>query len=94
MKAYVIAVIDITDREGYMKDFMPHSLKVIEASGGKFLVRGGKTAGDHAPKGRVVVTEYESFEKAVAFEASAQWQELRKLLSKYGTITNYAVEGV
>ena len=42
MKAYVIAVIDITDREGYMKDFMPHSLKVIEASGGKFLVRGGK----------------------------------------------------
>jgi uncharacterized protein (DUF1330 family) len=58
MKAYVIAIVDIKDREGYMRDFAPLSVKTIEAGGGKFLVRGGKTAGDHAPNGRVVVTEY------------------------------------
>ena len=45
MKAYVIAFVDIKDREGYMKDFMPRSVKAIEAGGGKFLVRGGKTGG-------------------------------------------------
>jgi len=94
MKAYVIAVIDITDREGYVTDYMPQSIKVIEASGGKFLVRGGKTTGDAAPKGRVVVTEYESFAKAEAFEASAEWRALKKELEKYATMTYYAVEGV
>jgi uncharacterized protein (DUF1330 family) len=94
MKAYVIGVVDITDQQGYLREFAPHAVKVIEAGGGKFLVRGGKAAGDHAPKGRVIVTEYESFEKAEAFEASAAWRELQKQLTKYATITSYVVEGV
>jgi uncharacterized protein (DUF1330 family) len=93
MKAYVIAIVDITDREGYMRDFMPRSVKAIEAGGGKFLVRGGKTGGDSAPTGRVVVTEYESFEKAEAFGASPEWQELLKMAEKYATIKSYVVEG-
>jgi uncharacterized protein (DUF1330 family) len=94
MKAYSIAVIDVTDPDRYMKEYMPGAVRLIEAAGGKVLARAGKTVGDDAPKGRVIVIEYDSLEKAEKLVASPEWQELLEVGKKYATFNAYAVEGV
>jgi uncharacterized protein (DUF1330 family) len=39
MKAYSIAVIDIRDQEGYMREYLPKAAALVAAAGGKALVR-------------------------------------------------------
>jgi uncharacterized protein (DUF1330 family) len=94
MKAYSIAVIDVKDQDGYMREYVPKATKLIEAASGKVLVRGGKTAGESPPTGRVVVVAYDSLAKVEALVASAEWLELSEIGAKYATVNAYAVEGV
>jgi len=58
------------------------------------LVRGGKTIGDSAPKGRVIVIEYPSLDAAEKLVASPERQKILAVGEKYATISAYAVEGV
>ena len=66
--AYVISEVDVTNQDAYFKEYAPLVTKAIEAGGGKFLARGGKTVviNGEPPKGRVVVTAYDSLEQAQA----------------------------
>jgi Domain of unknown function (DUF1330) len=38
---YAIVEVNVTDKEGYTKEFLPLAVKEIEAGGGKYIVRGG-----------------------------------------------------
>ena len=93
--AYVIGEITVTNPDAYLKEYAPISVKALQDAGGKFLVRGGKTAvieGD-LPKGRIVVIAYESVEKAQAAFASPAYKDARKIGDKYATFHTYAIEG-
>jgi uncharacterized protein (DUF1330 family) len=94
MKAYSIAVIEVHNHDKYATEYVPGALKLIEAAGGKVLVRGGKTIGDNAPKGRVIVIEYSSLDAAEKLVASPEWLKMQAVAEKYATISAYAVEGV
>jgi uncharacterized protein (DUF1330 family) len=94
MKAYSIAAIDVTDHDRYMSEYVPRATKLIEDAGGKVLARGGKTLGDSAPKGRVVIYAYDSLQKLEQLIASSEWQEVSKIGEKYAKFNLYAVEGV
>jgi uncharacterized protein (DUF1330 family) len=94
MKAYSIAQIDVTDFDRYMSEYVPRATKLIEAAGGKALARGGKTLGDSAPKGRVVIYAFDSLQKVEELIGSTEWQELSKIGEKYAKFNIYAVEGV
>src|SRR5215467_4031558 len=67
-QAYVIGEIDITDPEGYAKEFGPLARKALaEASGYRALVLGGKVvaiAGE-PPKKRVIVNLFDNIDAAV-----------------------------
>jgi uncharacterized protein (DUF1330 family) len=92
--AYVINDIEIIDQDAF-KEFAPKAGAVIQAAGGKFLVRGGQVAnveGD-APK-RVVVIAFESLDKAQAWQSSAAWKELLPLRAKSQKVRSFIVEGV
>ena len=92
--AYVIGEITVTNPDAYLKEYAPISVKALQDAGGKFLVRGGKTAvieGD-LPKGRIVVIAYESVEKAQAAFASPAYKDARKIGDKYATFHTYAIE--
>ena len=67
-KAYVVAQNVVKDEAGYMKDFAPSMSKAIEAAGGKYLVRGGKTISMHgaAPTSRVVILQFDSVFRRIA----------------------------
>ena len=78
-KGYWIARIDVHDMEAYKK-YIAANAGPISAYGGRFLVRGGKSEereGTH--RQRVVVIEFDSFEKAKACYESPEYQAAIKL---------------
>jgi uncharacterized protein (DUF1330 family) len=94
--AFTIVEIDVTNEEGFTKEYAPIAGKVLTDAGGKFLVRGGKTAAieGEPPKSRVVVHSWENIDKAQAAFASAAYKEGRKIGDKYAKWRIFAVEGL
>lgn len=95
MAAYVIAYVDITDPVRYeeYKRLVPPTL---EQYGGKFIVRGGKLEaleGDWKPK-RLVVVEFESFERAMQWYTSTEYAKAKELRQQTAISNVIIVEGV
>jgi uncharacterized protein (DUF1330 family) len=70
---YVIAEVQVTNPERYA-EYREQVNASIAAYGGRFLVRGGKSEaleGD-APRGRLVIAEFESYEQARAWYDSPE----------------------
>jgi uncharacterized protein (DUF1330 family) len=94
--AFVIAEVDVTNQDAYVKEFVPLITKTFADNGAKFLARGGKTLsieGD-PPRKRVVVNEFESMDKVQAWIDSAAYKEAFAIGKKYATFRNFAVEGI
>jgi uncharacterized protein (DUF1330 family) len=92
---YVITEVEIIDDAAF-KEFSPKVAKTVEASGGKYLARGGQVValeGQTAPK-RVVVSTFDSMDKVQAWRNSAGWKELTPLREKAVKTRAYAVEGL
>ena len=80
MAAYVIAEVQVTDPERYA-EYRKQVNAAIAAYGGRFLVRGGKAEaleGD-APRGRLVIAEFDSYEQAKAWHDSQENAGPKKL---------------
>ena len=94
--AYVVAEIDVINPEPYDKEYVPPAAKAITDGGGKYLVRGGKTAAIYGepPKPRIAVMVFESMDKAQAAFNSSAYKEAKKLGDKYAKFRVYAVEGL
>jgi uncharacterized protein (DUF1330 family) len=91
--AYVITEVDIIDQAAF-KEFSPQVGKTVEASGGKYLTRGGKIVAleGEAPK-RFVLSVFPSVEAAQAWRSSAAWNELTPLREKAVKTRAFIAEG-
>ena len=95
--AYVIGEITVKDEDGYKNDFLPVARKPITDAGGKYLAGGfNKTATFEGapPPNRVVILQFESMDKAKAWDDSQANKDIRKIGDKYATFRTFAVEGV
>jgi uncharacterized protein (DUF1330 family) len=93
--AYVIAEIDVTNQEGYAKEYLPAGSKAVLDGGAKYLARGTRTAAFKGePPKRIVLLTFENFEKAQATFASPAFMEAATIGEKYAKFRIYAVEGV
>ncbi len=93
---YIVAEIDVSNVEAYTKEFLPKAGPALAAGGAHFLARGGKNKsieGTPPPK-RVIISQFDSLEKAVATYKSPAYLEARKIGNQYGKFRIYAVEGV
>jgi uncharacterized protein (DUF1330 family) len=92
-RAYVVIDIDVTDQQGFTKEYAPMAGKIITDGGGKYLARGGKTIAIEgtAPK-RLTIVEFPSLEKAQATFTSAAYREARKTGDKYAKKFNIVAE--
>jgi uncharacterized protein (DUF1330 family) len=92
----VIAEVTVKDQEKYLQEFAPVRAKAIADSGGKYLVRGGTATAvkGPAPAGRVIVVQFENFDKAKGFVESAGFKDSQVIGDRYADIRIYAVEGV
>lgn len=95
MAAYLIADQEVTD-QALFNEFADGMLKLAGVHNGRYLVRGGTTqvvAGDRTPN-RVVVIEFESFEKAQAFVNAPEYGKLAEIRSRSCIANTIIVDGV
>ena len=94
-KAYILAQIEVTNPQKY-GEYMKLSPAIIEKFGGRFVARGGRSETlEGAPaRGRVVVLEFPSFERAQAFYKSAEYEAARKVRDGAATVQFVLVEGI
>ncbi len=91
--AIYVSEFEVTDPEG-MK---PYSARV-EASfvtfGGRYIVRGGAVVSQEgAPSKRIVMIEFPSMERALAWYDSPAYAELKPIRHKAATSRVYTVQG-
>jgi len=93
---YIVAEIDVGNVEGYTKEYLPLAIKSLQDFGVKFLARGGNSESIDGtpPSKRVIVSQFESLEKAVAAYKSPAYSEARKIGNKYAKFRIWAVEGL
>jgi len=92
--AYAIAEIEVTNQDGYVKEYLPPSSKALLDNGAKYLARGSRTASIKGePPKRIVLLTFENFEKAQAAFNSPAFQTAVQIGEKYAKFRIYAVEG-
>lgn len=93
--AYVVGEIDVTNSEGFAKEFGPIARRALaQAPGYKALVLGGKTVAIEgaAPKSRIIINVFDNLDAAVQAYNSPAFKEAKKIGDKYATFRTYAVE--
>jgi uncharacterized protein (DUF1330 family) len=75
---YMIANNDVTDPEGYARDYLPGAQAAIKAHGGRYVAAGKGTAIDGAPpKGRVVILMWDSMDQLLGWRHSPEYEAVR-----------------
>ena len=94
MSAYIIVEVTIHDPEAY-KGYMKLTPASIEAYGGKFIVRGGKSEsleGNWNPQ-RIVVLEFPSVERAKEWWSSEHYAPAKEIRQRTATTKMIVIEG-
>ena len=95
MPAYMIVQINVTDPEKFAR-YREAVPRVIEASGGRYLVRGGAVElleGSYDGR-RVVLFEFPSMEAIRSFWHSREYAAVKALRDNAADIDVWAVPGV
>jgi len=93
--AFVVAEVDVTNPDGFTKEYVPLAVKALGAAGSNPLARGGKVVAiSGAPPKRIVINRFDSLDQAVAAYNSPAYKEARAIGEKYGTFRTFAVEGL
>src|ERR1700760_2568600 len=90
--AYLIGQIDVSDPDGYAKEYLPKAREIIKAHGGRLLAAGGAAASSsqvvavdgEAPK-RVIIYMYPSMEALQAWRNDPAYVQVRHVGEKYAT---------
>ena len=94
MKGYMMIDTEVFDQEVFA-EFAPKIVEAVKAHGGRFLMRGGTTEvieGGWTPN-RIVVMEFESYERAQAFVRSTEYTSLNDLRARCMHSSVIVVEG-
>ena len=96
-KAYIVTEVDVTgDTAAFQRDYAAHAQATVEPFGGRYLVRGGRNIGveGEPPKGRIVISVFDSFEKAEAWRHSPAYMKIVTVREREAKSRQYIVEGV
>jgi len=95
--AFTVSEIDVTNQDGFVKEFAPLAVKALgQAAGYKAIARGGKTAAIEGapPKSRIVINTFANLDAAVAAYNSDAYKKAREIGNRYATFRIYATEGI
>ena len=98
---YFIGEIDVTDTDGYAKEYLPKARELIKAHGGRLIAAGGAggtgtkvVAIDGEPPKRVVIYMYDSVEAVLAWRNDPNYEQVRKVGEKYAAYRTFAIVGL
>lgn len=91
---YVVAEIDVTNLDAYVKEYAPKAQALIDKSGGKRLAASQNVTSfeGQPPAKRVAIQLWASNEQYKAYRNSAEFKENRKIGDKYAKFRSYSVE--
>src|ERR1700722_18176741 len=94
LPGYVIAEVDVTDPATF-KQYSDKTAGTMAPFNGHYLIRGGKTESlEGDPPKRFVVVQFDSFEKAKAWEDSPAYTAIKPIRQKAAKSRIFIVEGV
>ncbi len=98
---YFIGEIEVTNPEGYAKEYLPKAREIIKEHGGQLVAAGGAAgsgnpivAVDGQPPRRVVIYRYPSIDAVHAWRDDPAYEQVRKIGEKYAKYRTFAVVGV
>ena len=92
---YMIAINELTNPDGYAKEYLPKAQAAIKAHGGVYVAAGPGTIIDGSfPKGRVVILRWESLDALKQWHKSPDYQAALKIGKNYAHYNVVAVDGV
>jgi uncharacterized protein (DUF1330 family) len=93
--AYYVADFELSDSEA-IKPYSANVESTFKPFGGRFIVRGGDPVPleGQSPKGRLVVIQFDTMEKAQAWYNSPAYAQLRPIRQKAGHSNIYIVQGL
>src|SRR5712671_1148929 len=96
-KAYIVTEVDVTgDIAVFQRDYAAHAQATVDPFGGRYLVRGGRNIATEGepPKGRIVISVFDSIEKARAWRDSPAYMNIVTVREREAKSRQYIVEGV
>ena len=96
-KAYVVTEVDVTgDMAVFQRDYAAHAQGTVEPFSGHYLARGGRVLGTEGapPKGRIVISEFPSFDDAKAWRYSEAYMKIVTVREREAKSRQFIVEGV
>ena len=93
LPGYVVAEVDVTDPATF-KQYSDKAPGTIAASGGHYLIRGGKNMSiEGEPPKRFVVIQFDSVEKAKAWEDSPAYDAIKPIRHSSAKSRVFIIEG-
>jgi uncharacterized protein (DUF1330 family) len=90
---YVVAEINVSNVERYMKDYQPKAGELVKKNGGRLLAAANVKGLEGTPPTRVAIQQWESMDQVNKWYNSPEYKENRKIGDKYAKFRLYAVEG-
>ena len=92
---YMIAINEVSNQEGYTKEYVPPAQKSVKDHGGVYVAAGpGTQVTGNLPSGPVVILRWESMEALEGWRNSPDFQAALKVGEKYAKFNIIAVNGV
>ena len=92
---YMIAVNEVSDQDGYAKEYVPPAQKTVKDHGGEYVVAGpGTPLAGNLPHGPVVILRWESVEALEGWRNSPEFQAALNIGEKYAKFNIVAVNGL
>ena len=92
---YFVVENEISDVQGYLKEYAVHARVMIKANGGRYLAAGDATTYvGEPPKSRVAIFVFDDLQQIQTWLNSPDYKALRAVGEKYAKFRNYAVPGV
>ena len=93
LPGYVVAEVDVTDPATFQK-YADKAPGTITASGGHYVIRGGKSVSvEGEPPKRFVVIQFDSVEKAKAWEDSPAYEAIKPIRHSSAKSRVFIIEG-
>ncbi len=92
--AYLVAANEVTDEDGFMKEYLPAARASIKEHGGRGLAGDkGVTLTGNLPTGRVAIVAFDSMDQLTTWWHSSEYQAAQKIGEKYAKFNQVAVNG-
>jgi uncharacterized protein (DUF1330 family) len=92
---YMIAINEVTNPDGYAKDYVPPAQKSVKDHGGEYVAAGpGTQVVGNLPRGPVVILRWDSMEALQAWHNSPDFQAILKVGEKSAKFNIVAVNGI